>query len=191
MSTPPRDRLKELFGERALSFGDFTLASGKKSSYYVNSKQALFHSETTALLAEMLWEQTRDLDVQAIGGLEVGAIPMTAAAVMRYHQEGREMEGFFVRKEAKSHGSKQLVEGRLEAGWKVAIVDDVLTTGGSAMQAVTAVENAGAEVVAIVCIVDRLQGAEELFAGKYQYRPIFTIRDFGIEPPSEGSRMKT
>lgn len=181
--TEARSRLIELFRSRALLLGKFVLASGKESTYYINSKKALFHSECAALLGDALFEATRDLNIQAIGGLEVGALPMATAAVIRYHQAGRVLEGFFVRKQAKDHGSKERVEGVLEPGWRVAVVDDVLTTGTSALEAVRAVEERGAQVVAIICIVDRLQGAAELFADKYPFQPLFTIRDFGIEPP--------
>lgn len=183
-----RTRLLNLFRERALLFGKFVLASGKESTYYINSKKALFHSECAALLGDALYETTKDLDIQAIGGLEVGALPLATAAVIRYHDAGRTLEGFFVRKQAKDHGSKELVEGvTLQPGWRVAIVDDVLTTGGSALEAVKAVEERGAVVAAVVCIVDRLQGARELFSPKYLFLPLFTIRDFGIEPPGADS----
>jgi orotate phosphoribosyltransferase len=174
-------RLKELYLARAVSFGTFTLASGKTSSYYINSKKVLFHSEAVALLGELLYEATSDLDIRAIGGLEVGAIPMAAAAAMSYHQHGRAMEGFFVRKEAKGHGSKQRVEGEVQPGDRVAVIDDVLTTGGSVVQAIEEIEKLGAIVARVVCIVDRLQGAKEALA-KYDYRPLLTIRDFGISP---------
>jgi orotate phosphoribosyltransferase len=183
MTDTSRCRLLELFKARAFSFGRFTLASGKESSYYVNSKKALFYSETVALLGEAIWDKTRDLDIQAVGGLEVGAIPMATAAVLRYHQEGRPLEGFFVRKEVKGHGSRERLEGVLPPGARVAVLDDVLTTGGSVVQAIQEVEKAGGTVAAVVCIVDRLEGARELLAPKYNYRPIFTIRDFGVEPP--------
>lgn len=181
--TESRRRLLELFKARAVSFGRFKLASGKESTYYINSKKALFYSEAVALLGEALWELTRDLDIQAVGGLEVGAIPMATAAVLRYHQEGRELEGFFVRKQAKDHGSRQRIEGVVPPGARVAVVDDVLTTGGSVLQAIEELERFGATVAVVVCIVDRLEGARELLAPRYPYRPIFTIRDFGIEPP--------
>ncbi|MFO0878828.1 MAG: orotate phosphoribosyltransferase [Gemmataceae bacterium] len=182
MDSSRRQRLLDLVRTRAFSFGDFTLASGKKSSYYVNSKKILFHSESIALLAEALYEQTKDLDIQAVGGLEVGAIPLATALVFEYHRQGQAMEGFFVRKQAKGHGSQERIDGVLPTGARVAILDDVLTTGGSAQQAVEEVERAGASVVAVVCIVDRLQGARELFEKRYLYRPLFTIRDLGIDP---------
>ena len=175
-----RDRLKELYRDRAFAFGSFTLASGKTSSYYINSKKVLFHSEAVALLGELLYQATSDLSIQAVGGLEVGAIPMAAAAAMRYHQHGRSIEGFFVRKEAKGHGAKQRVEGEVKSGDRIAIIDDVLTTGGSVLQAIAEVEKIGATVLRVVCVVDRLQGAREALAG-YDFRPLFTIRDFGIE----------
>jgi orotate phosphoribosyltransferase len=175
-----RDRLKELYRDRAFAFGSFTLASGKTSSYYINSKKVLFHGEAVALLGELLYQTTSDLPIQAVGGLEVGAIPMAAAAAMRYHQHGRSIEGFFVRKEAKGHGAKQRVEGEVKSGDRIAIIDDVLTTGGSVLQAIAEVEKIGATVLRVVCVVDRLQGAREALAG-YDFRPLFTIRDFGIE----------
>jgi orotate phosphoribosyltransferase len=184
MSPSSRQRLLELFKQRAFSFGRFKLASGKESSYYINSKKAFFNSEVVALLGEALWDFTKDLDIQAIGGLEIGAIPMAVAAVQRYHQEGRALEGFFVRKQVKEHGSQERVEGVLRPGFRVAVVDDVFTSGGSVGQAISEVEKIGAKVVAVSCIVDRLEGAREELATRYRYLPIFTIRDFGIESSS-------
>lgn len=177
-----RTRLLQVFQDRAVSFGNFTLASGKQSTYYINSKKAIFHGEAVWLLAEVLWEMTRDLNVDAAGGLEVGAIPMAAALASRFHQGGKPLEGFFVRKQPKSHGSQERIEGVLKPGMRVAVLDDVLTTGGSVQQAIVEIEKAGATVASVLCIVDRLEGAREALA-KYDYRPIFTIRDFGIEPP--------
>lgn len=178
---PAWHRLKELYARRAIAFGDFTLASGKKSTYYINSKKILFHAEAVALTGELLYEATKDLNAEAIGGLEVGAIPMAAAAALSYHQHGRTIEGFFVRKEPKKHGSKEMVEGVVSPGQGVVVVDDVLTTGGSALQAVKEMEKFGCKVLRVVCVVDRLQGAAEALAG-YDFRPLFTIKDFGINP---------
>jgi orotate phosphoribosyltransferase len=179
-----RDRLLDLFKSRAFSFGHFRLASGKDSTYYINSKKAIFNSEVVSLLGEILWEMTRDLNIQALGGLEIGAIPMAAAAAARYHQGGRTLEGFFVRKEAKGHGSREPIEGDLRAGMRVAMVDDVFTQGNSVLKAVEEVEKIGGNIVAVICIVDRLEGAREKLESRFPYLPIFTIRDFGIEPPS-------
>jgi orotate phosphoribosyltransferase len=179
-SDASRARLLELFKTRAFSFGRFKLASGKEGKYYINSKKAFFNSEVIALLGEALWDLTKDLDIQAIGGLEVGAIPMAVAAAHRYQLEGRTLEGFFVRKHVKEHGSQERVEGVLKPGFRVAVVDDVFTTGASVEQAILEVEKVGAKAVAVCCIVDRLEGARERLATRYQYLPIFTIRDFGI-----------
>src|SRR5438874_11689758 len=129
MAQSSRTGLLELFKTRAVSFGRFTLASGKESTYYINSKKAIFNSEAIWLLGDVLWDLTKDLDIQALGGLEIGAIPMATAAVLRYHEKGRVLEGFFVRKQAKGHGSQERVEGVLPAGARVAVVDDVFTQG--------------------------------------------------------------
>lgn len=168
-----------------MSFGHFKLASGKESTYYINSKKVLFNAEAIWLLGDVLWELTKDLNIQAIGGLEVGAIPMATAVALRYHENGRALEGFFVRKQTKDHGSQQRVEGVVNPGDRVVVIDDVFTQGTSVLQAITEVEKVGAEVVAVSCIVDRLEGARERMTPRYQYLPIFTIRDFGIKPPGE------
>jgi len=178
-----RSRLLEAFKSRAFQTGHFVLASGKTSTYYIDSKKALFNSEVISLLGDVILDMTKALKADAMGGLEVGAIPLAAAVLVKYQEVGIPLEGFFVRKKPKDHGSKQRIEGKLNPGSRVIILDDVLTTGGSAMEAVQEVENAGSKVVAVVCIVDRKQGAGELFEGKYPFLPIFTIEDFGVEPP--------
>ncbi len=115
-----------------------------------------------------------------------GAIPMATATVLHYHLHGRSLEGFFVRKQVKDHGSQQRVEGVVQRGFRVAVIDDVFTQGSAVSQAIAEVERLGAEVVAVSCIVDRLEGARERLAPRYNYLPIFTICDLGIEPPAEG-----
>lgn len=177
-----RSKLLEVFKTRAFSFGDFTLASGKKSTYYVNSKKAIFNGEVVNLLSEVLFDMTKDLNIDAAGGLEVGAIPMAAVLAQRFAMHGKPLEGFFVRKQQKEHGAKDRVEGGLRPGMRVAVLDDVLTTGGSVVQAIEEIEKIGAVVAAVVCIVDRLEGARQTLA-KYPFLPIFTIRDFGVQPP--------
>jgi len=180
MNSNARSLLLQVFKARAFSFGDFTLASGKKSTYYVNSKKAIFNGEVVNLLSEVLWDMTKDLNIEAAGGLEVGAIPMAAVLAQRFAMHGKALEGFFVRKLAKAHGSQERVEGVLKPGMRVAVLDDVLTTGGSMLQAIEEIEKVGAIVVAAVCIVDRMEGAREALA-KVPFLPIFTIRDFGVE----------
>jgi orotate phosphoribosyltransferase len=181
MLTSARTQLLQVFKSRAFSFGDFTLASGKKSTYYVNSKKAIFNGEVVNLLSEVLWDMTKDLSLDAAGGLEVGAIPMATVLAQRFAMNGKALEGFFVRKQAKAHGSQERVEGVLKPGMRVAVLDDVLTTGGSMLQAIEEIEKVGAIIVAAVCIVDRMEGAREALV-KYPFLPIFTIRDFGVEP---------
>ena len=185
MSTESRKRLLELFKGRAISFGKFVLASGKESTYYINSKKVLFNSEAVWLLGDVLWDLTLDLDIQAIGGLEIGAIPMAVAAVLHHHMHGRPVEGFFVRKEIKTHGNQERLEGSVQPGARVAVVDDVFTQGTSVLQAIQEVEKRGAVVKAVICIVDRLEGARDKLASRYRYEAVFTIKDFGIEPAAQ------
>lgn len=185
---PSKARLLEIIKERAVMHGDFTLASGKKSNYYINGKKALLSGEALRRFGEICADMLPP-NIDAVGGLEVGAIPLATAAVCALDgATGGEyrVESFYVRKKVKDHGSKDLIEGVVKAGDRVVIVDDVLTTGGSVLQAVEAVEAVGAKVVKVICVVDRLQGAREALA-KYAFEPIFTIRDLGIEPMPEES----
>jgi orotate phosphoribosyltransferase len=129
-----------------------------------------------------LYERTKDAGIDAIGGLEVGAVPLTTAAVFSYHLHGRRMEGFWVREKTKTHGTQKLIEGNLKRGARVAILDDVCTKGSSAFKAIKAVKELDCEVVLVLALVDRLEGAQELFGneGLMNYQSVFTIRDFGI-----------
>ena len=180
-----RSRLIEIVKARSLRTGAaIKLASGKTSTFYVNLKPTMLDPEGAHLIADLILDELSDAGIDLVGGMEMGAVPLAACVAAASHTRGPRLRAFFVRKQAKDHGSKERVEGVLEPGWRVAIVDDVLTTGGSALEAVKAVEERGAVVAAVVCIVDRLQGAREAIAPKYDYRPLFTIRDFGIEPPA-------
>ena len=120
-------------------------------------------SRSAALIGEILYERTKDLSIDSIGGLEVGAVPMTTAAVISYHSHGREMEGFWVRDKAKGHGTQKLIEGNLKPRSRVAVVDDVVTRGSSVIRAIDEVQKLGCEVVLVLALVDRLRGAEALF----------------------------
>ena len=175
-------QLLQLLKDRSFKRGTFRLVSGDMSDYYIDGKMTVVYSEAAALIGEILFERTKDLDIVAIGGLEVGAVPLTTAAVISYHLHGRKMEGFWVRDEAKGHGTKKIVEGNLNPGSRVVIVDDVFTKGTSALKAVKAVQMMGCEVVLVLAIVDRLQGAEALFRAEkvVNYQSVFTIRNFGV-----------
>ena len=175
-------RLFELLKQRSFKRGDFTLASGKKSSYYIDGKMSQVYSEAAYLIGEAIYENTKDLAFDAIGGLEVGAVPMTTAAVISFHHHGRALEGFWVRDKLKDHGTKKLVEGNVRKGGRVVIVDDVITTGDSSVRAIEAVREFGCEVVRVVTLVDRLAGAAAKFRslGIQDYQHLFTIEDFGV-----------
>ncbi len=110
-------------------------------------------------------------------------MPLTTAAVISHHHHGRKMEGFWVRDKEKGHGTRKIVEGNLKDGARVVIVDDVITRGNSAVKAIKEVQAKGCAVVLVLTLVDRLQGADELFLeeGVRNYQSIFTIRDFGVE----------
>ena len=192
MSTEEK-QLLELLKQRSFKRGTFQLASGGVSDYYIDGRTSAVYSEAVPLIGEVLYQRTKDLpDIDAIGGLEVGAVPLTAAVVFSYHLHGRKMEGFWVRDEIKRHGTQKLIEGNLAKGSRVVIVDDVFTKGTSAAKAVKAVRDFGCEVIAVCALVDRLQGAEELFKnmGIGNYHPVFTIRDFGVEVESGNATRK-
>ncbi len=176
-------RLLEVLKKRSFKLGHFRLASGGTSNYYIDGKMTEVHPEGAHLIGEVIYERTKDLGIDAIGGLQVGAVPLTTAAVISYYHHGRSVEGFWVREEIKAHGTQKRVEGGLGQGGRVVIVDDVVTKGGSALKAVEAARELGCEVVLVLALVDRLQGAEELFRlnGIEKYQAVFTIRDFGVE----------
>lgn len=180
-----RDALIELVREHALQFGDFTLASGKKASYYLDCRKVTLHSRGANLIAQGMLELLASDWPDAVGGMAIGADPITGAVITRAGQTDRLLKGFIVRKEAKGHGTGQDVEGPVVAGERVAIVEDVVTTGGSSLRAIEKAEAFGLEVVRILAVVDRLQGGRDTFekAG-YRYDSLLTIADLGIEPPA-------
>jgi orotate phosphoribosyltransferase len=178
-----RGRLLNLLKERSLRLGTFTLASGKTSSYYIDGRMTAVFSQGAYLIGEAIYERTADLNLDALGGLETGAIPLTTAAVISYHLHDHALEGFWVRDQVKDHGTKRLIEGNLKPGMRVAVVDDVITTGTSVIKAVEAVRQLGCTVETVVTLVDRLQGAADLFhrSGIRDYRPLFTIAELGVD----------
>ncbi|HEY3268850.1 MAG TPA: orotate phosphoribosyltransferase [Armatimonadota bacterium] len=160
-----KGRFARLVRERCYKEGDFTLASGRKSPYYVNGKMATLHPEGLSLAAELLLAALKP-EVQAIGGLTMGADPVVGGVVAMSWGAGRPVSGFLVRKEPKGHGTQSLIEGPLEPGAKVCIVEDTTTTGGSLLKAVRAAREAGAEVVQVITLVDREEGGAEAVAAE-------------------------
>lgn len=178
------NELKQLITERALRRGRFTLASGQTSDHYLDLRRVTVSSRGNYLLGRLLHAMTQDRGLEAIGGPATGAIPLAAAAVAEYGRLGLPMEGFWVRPLAKEHGTGRRIEGALPARARVALVEDVATSGGSLVEAALALREEGHEVQEVIVVVDRLAGAERsLFqAGIPAFRSLFTLRDFGIEP---------
>jgi orotate phosphoribosyltransferase len=180
-----RDRLIELFRERALKFGSFTLASGKTARYYLDGKQITLHSEGLRLVGEGLLDLLSGVGFQAIGGMSIGADPIIGGVLAAAGARGRELVGFLVRKEPKGHGTQRYIEGPVEPGMKVVVVDDVVTTGGSSLLAIDRIQEFGCEVVAVLAIVDRMEGGAANFAARgLTLKSLLTIEDFGIKPPT-------
>ncbi len=180
-----RGRLIALLKRDALRTGTFTLASGRSSHYYVDGRTVTLSAEGAAMIGSGVLGLLADLpEVAAIGGLTMGADPIVGAALAVAGAGARPgLLGFLVRKEAKGHGTGKLVEGPVSAGMEVVIIEDVTTTGGSALQAVTAAESVGCRVARVITVLDRLEGAAAAFAARgLDFRALVTIRDLGVEP---------
>ncbi len=179
-----REALIALFHERALKFGEFTLVSGRTSSYYLDGKQITLHAEGLRQVCEGLLELLVDIEYDAVSGMSIGADPIIGGLLTVAAARGDNLEGLLVRKEAKGHGTGKYVDGPAGDGDRVVVIDDVVTTGGSALQAVDRIEEFGARVVAVVGIVDRLEGGADAFAARdLPFRALLTIEDFGIAAP--------
>jgi len=176
--TDARARLLEIIRKKSLLRGSFKLVSGAVSDYYLDMKPTTFDPEGATLIAEIVCGMLADdADVDAIGGLELGAVPIVAA-VCAHSFHGRPVNGFVVRKEKKGHGTDQKIDGNFKPNTTVVLIEDVTTKGGSVMQAVNAVRAQGATVKKIITIVDRLEGAaENLRKEGLVLAPIFTTRD--------------
>jgi orotate phosphoribosyltransferase len=163
-----RARLVEIIRKRSFGRGEITLASGRKSNFYFNLKPTMLDPEGAALLAELTFEALKDDGLDYIGGLEMGAVPLAGAVAQLSWLKGHPIAAFFVRKKPKEHGARLAVEGLAKneslRGKRVVIVEDVTTTGESALKAVDAVRDAGGEVVLVLTMVDREEGAVETFA---------------------------
>jgi orotate phosphoribosyltransferase len=178
-----KQALLELVREKALRFGTFTLVSGKTASYYLDGKQVTLDAAGARLVAEGILDTLGDAMPDAVGGMSIGADPITGAVVTMAGVRGVPLRGFMVRKEAKGHGMGRYIEGPVAAGDSVVIVEDVVTTGGSSLLAIDRCEEFGLRVERVIAIVDRLQGGAEAFAARgVPLESLFTVADFGIDP---------
>jgi orotate phosphoribosyltransferase len=182
-----KETLVQRVRQKALRFGRFTLVSGKQSSYYLDGKQVTLDPQGAKLVAEGILDLLLAAGAlpDAIGGMSIGADPITAAVVTMSAVRGTPIAGFMIRKQSKGHGTNQFVEGPVEPGDDVVIVEDVVTTGGSSLLAIDRATDYGLKVTRVIAIIDRMEGGAEAFVERgYPFASLLTIRDFGIEPPS-------
>ena len=177
-----RERLVELVQKHALKFGDFTLASGKKATFYLDCRKLTLDGESANVIAHGMLESMGDDLPDAVGGMAIGADPITAAIITVAWQQQKTIKGFIVRKTAKEHGTQQMVEGPVEAGQRVVMVEDVVTTGGSSLRAIEHARNHGLKVDRLISIVNRGTDTEKIFADvDVKYSTLLSLSDLGIE----------
>ena len=175
-----RDQLLELLRERSLTTGDFVLASGARSTYYVDCRRTTMHALGQVLVGQLGWALLRDsgLEPDSIGGLTMGADPISYAISHTSALAGDPLNAFSVRKQAKEHGRGKRIEGCFEAGHRVVIVEDVITSGGSALDACAAVEAEGGRILGVLAVLDREGGGRErIEAAGYQVFSLFGINE--------------
>jgi orotate phosphoribosyltransferase len=179
-----KDALIELVRAQALQFGDFTLASGNKATYYLDCRKVTLDARGARLVGEGMLDLLAEEMPPLVGGMAIGADPITASILALAGTRDLSLRGVIVRKESKQHGTGKYVEGPFEPGEKLVIVEDVVTTGGSSLLAIERCEAVGLKVERVLAIVDRMEGGREAFAERgYELTTLLTIEDFGIEPP--------
>lgn len=184
MAIDPKERARFIELLRQLSFERrrVTLASGKESDFFIDCKQTILTAEGHALAGSLMFAALDQLPAcQGVGGVELGGCPLASAVSLISFQKGRPLPAFYVRKAAKDHGTKKLVEGdkSITAGMPIALLEDVITTGGSSLRAVESLKAAGVTVVGIIALVDRLEGGRETIeASGLPLVSIATRRDF-------------
>ncbi len=175
-----KDELLALIKEKAVVKGKRKLASGKESGFYIDGKQVTLDPQGAVLVGKVILSMLQGLQADAIGGPTLGADPIATSVALLSSQTGNPIKAFIVRKEAKAHGMQKMIEGPvLEAGDKVVMVEDVITTGQSVLKAIQEVEKLKAKVIKTICLVDRNEGADQTLAA-YSYSPIFTLSDLGL-----------
>lgn len=174
------DKLRDILRTKSLRKGDFTLSSGRKSSYYLDCRLTTMDPHGALLIARLILARIREAGIQAdaIGGLTLGADPIAASVAVISALEDSPLHAFIVRKEAKGHGMQRFIEGfDAGPGARVIVVDDVCTTGDSILRAAERAEEAGYHVVATFCVVDREEGGSEAIRRKYPLYSLFTAKD--------------
>src|SRR5436190_2863374 len=172
--------LRDVIRQKSLRIGDFTLSSGRKSSYYLDCRMTTLDPRGALLIARLILERMRTYNIQAdaIGGLTMGADPIATAVAVVSGLEAKPVPAFIVRKETKGHGTQRSIEGYDgKPGSRVIVVDDVCTTGDSILKAAEKAEEAGYTVTAAFCVVDREEGGTELIAKRYPFYPLFTAKE--------------
>jgi len=171
-----RDQLRQMLLQRSMRFGEFVLSSGATSNYYIDVRKTSLHPAGLKMISKLFWEILRKDDVTAVGGLTLGADPLVAGVLLHAAEDGHQLEGFLVRRGAKDHGTRGQVEGNLAGHKRVAILDDVITSGESSLIAAEAAESYRANVARVVAVVDREQGASQTFQQKgYPFTALFSI----------------
>src|SRR5262245_49815553 len=179
-----RNRLIDIVRARSFSTGGETkLVSGRSTSFYFNMKPTMLDPEGGHLIASLVLDALEGANVDLIGGLEMGAVPLATAVAVLSQAKGRPLPAFFVRKQAKEHGARKLVEGLAPgeslAGKRIVVLEDVTTTGGSAMKAIEALQAEGAVIDRVITVVDRLEGAADAFkAAGVPFSALLTAADF-------------
>jgi len=177
-----RRALVDLIAAEAVFHGDFTLSSGKKATYYVDMRKLTLDHRAAPAIGRLVLDAVRDLDVDAVGGLTLGADPIANAVMHASVAAGTPVDAFVVRKEPKDHGRGRQIEGAEVTGKRVVIVEDTSTTGGSPLKAAEVAAAAGAEIVAVVTVVDRKTGAQAAVeAAGYEWRSIIDLDDLGLQ----------
>jgi len=185
-ATPPhdyRDELFELIRTRSFGRGKIMLASGRESDFYFDLRPTTIHPAGATAVGELICDALEDMAIDFVGGLEAGAIPIATAVAIASHRRGGKLQAFFVRKKMKDHGSRKMIEGLPKGeslkGRNVVVLEDATTTGGSSMQAVNVLREEGANIVCVLTIVDRLEGAKENFAKEgLELRALYTADEF-------------
>ena len=152
------DRLKEIILEKSFQYSEqpkFDLAHAGKSNFYFDCKTTMLDPEGAEIIARLIFDKIKDLDISAVGGLELGAVPISSIVMLISQQEGKPIKGYVIRKRVKGHGKRAKIEGQIEPGEKVVVVDDVITTGTSTIRAIEAISEIGAKVEKVIVLVDR------------------------------------